>query len=87
MRDHKDVLLCDEILDAVTDQFGGLYSTLDARAHALIQDDLLDNLVHNIGLRDRLLAFLLELLQDAYDELRIPHVLFIGDLSLFRLWS
>ena len=85
--DHKDVLLCDQILDAVADQFGCLYSLLHTCAHTLIQDDLLDNLVNNVGLRDRLLAFTFELLQDADDELRVSHVLLIGDLRLFRLRS
>ena len=87
MRDHKDVLLCDEILDAVGDQFRGLYSLLHTCAHALIQDDLLDNLVNNVGLRDRLLAFLFEMFQDADDELRVAHVLLIGNLRLFSLSS
>ena len=50
LRDHQDVLLCDKILDAVADQFGGLDGSLDTRAHALIQDDLLDNLVDNVRL-------------------------------------
>ena len=68
LSDHQDVLLCDQMVDAVRDLLCVFSSFLDARALTVFTHDLLNDLIDDVCLRRRLLAFSFKLFDGAYDK-------------------
>jgi len=86
LRDHQDVLLCDQMLDRICNLFGLHCGPLYRGAHSLIQCHLCDDMIDDLTLLRRLQAFRLKPLDLADNEHRDALELFKSDFGLFMLW-
>ena len=68
LSDHKNVLLCDEMVDTIRDLLGGLLDTVKTNALSIILQNLLNHLVDDFSLGCRVLSISLKLLDGANNE-------------------